>query len=432
MTVAMLVVGLGWLVYLCLSPALANNRLAYLDDTRLYYRSSGAALGKGAWIWVEEVPKENPSRQLVVDAGGQLWLKPVGARLPYRDFAAEYPPLSFALFLIPRMFTDSVETYHLLFSGFMSLFAVGLLYVFYQTDKLLGSADAIWPIAAWTLWIACSGPLLVYRFDVAAVFFVALGVLLFLKGRPLWAGIAIGAAISIKIWPVFLLLPLAATLPLTRWKNALHLLAGAAILPLLTHAALMPWTGTKVLSYFAYHGKRGVHIESFWSTLIALAHPNVKSISNFGAWHFDIPSAPWVQLSYAAMILTNLACIALAYLRIGPSDPTTRAPRTIALVLLTITCLILSAKVLSVQYLFWLFPFALLLVTYPPYRRWGIAAAVAYLLALALGQYWYPWHFQPIVDLTPAGLALVATRNALLLLIAIAAAIPLLQKSPQK
>jgi hypothetical protein len=436
---AILLLGLVRLVLLCFSPALSHDRAAYLDDTRYYYRFSGAALGKGAWLWQEEVPTDNPFHQKVVAAGGQVWIPPVPARMPYRDFAAEYPPLSFAIFLLPRLFTDSVETYHLLFSAFMALFVVATGYVAFQiaaTTECRGTppntythmAVYFWRPTAWTLWICCSGPLLVYRFDIVAVFFVALTALLFLKNRPLWAGIALGAAISVKVWPIFLVLPLVACLPLTKWRQSLMLIAGAAILPLLTHAAVMPWTGLKVLSYFAYHGKRGIHIESFWSPIIALIHPHLKSVSEFGAWHLHAdggkPLTLWVQISYIAMILTNLACIALAFLRIRPAA--NRQERILPLILLTTTLLILSAKVLSVQYLFWLFPFALLVPT-PP-RRWAIVAAVAYLLALSLGQYWYPYHFQPIVDLTPSGLALVATRNALLVIVAIAAAVPLLQK----
>ena len=42
---------------------------------------------------------------------------------------------------------------------------------------------------------------------------------------------------------------------------------------------------------------------------------------------------------------------------------------------------------------------------------------LAYLLALTLAQYWFPNHFEELLQFTPLGLTLLLTRNALLLLI---------------
>ena len=53
--------------------------------------------------------------------------RPSRGRIPYRDFAFEYPVLSYPLFLIPRLVVSDFESYRYAFMAEMFLFDVAAI-----------------------------------------------------------------------------------------------------------------------------------------------------------------------------------------------------------------------------------------------------------------------------------------------------------------
>jgi hypothetical protein len=118
------------------------------------------------------------------------------------------------------------------------------------------------------------------------------------------------------------------------------------------------------------------------------------------------------------MLAGNMVCGAVAYFRVSKQSSGSEVwrVRVTALFLASITWSIITAKVLSAQYVFWLFPLAVILP-----RRAGAAILLAYLSALAIGLLWCPNYWAAVVGLTEAGMLLVFFRNLLLLAIGVLA-----------
>ena len=83
-----------------------------------------------------------------------------------------------------------------------------------------------------------------------------------------------------------------------------------------------------------------------------------------------------------------------------------------------ITFAMVTAKVVSGQYLFWLYPTAIILP-----NRAGKLIALLYLIALLIGQLYWPTYWALVSELTLAGTAMVLVRNLLLMAIGIWATI---------
>ena len=398
---------------------------AYDGDPHLYYITAGRVLGRTTIInpWI--LSPTDPLYEEAMARGEQFRVK-FNAMVPYRDFISEYPPLTLPAFLIPRLCTDSVGTYYILFSAEMAIPAIGLWWVYFRIAQLLrpGKPMLTFCCGAWAVWVWASGRVLLHRFDMLVVFSVALATLNILRYRWGRAGIWLGIGMALKVYPIFLILPVVIlAFGEGRWRAMARVLAGIIFIPVLSHVVLIPWTGLRVFEYFAYHSARGIEIESLWTPLIFFfANPggdSVWSTVQFGCNQLASTRDlhPWITASYVAMIVTNLACglIALRSIAMARVDRAIWSHRVIAIILSAITFAVVTAKVLSIQYVFWLFPMVMIL----PGKK-GMGIAIAYVAALVLGHLWYPDYWSIITALTTQGMILVLARDTLLMLIAIA------------
>src|SRR5206468_10967844 len=121
--------------------------------------------------------------------------------------------------------------------------------------------------------------------------------------RWVTAGLWLGAAVALKIWPLALLGPLLVAAERDqRFRFALATL----VVPVASHAISWLLVGPATLAYLGYHGSRGIEIESFWSPpMVALAHlvgAPARAVVEHGAYHVHAAgSEAWIALSYAAM-----------------------------------------------------------------------------------------------------------------------------------
>ncbi|HEX3657612.1 MAG TPA: hypothetical protein VHV55_17615 [Pirellulales bacterium] len=119
--------------------------------------------------------------------------------------------------------------------------------------------------------------------------------------------------------------------------------------------------GPKLWSMFQYHKARGLEIESLWGSLVLALRPlglEVRAVNSYGSWNvasrFDVELLALSTVAMALILIVGLirAC--------WPTRPFTRGD-AYRWSLLTLLGLVLAAKVLSVQYLLWGLPAALLL-----------------------------------------------------------------------
>jgi hypothetical protein len=297
------------------------------DDVSLFYLFSGKTLGRASWYTIKFQSSDEPLFAPAETHGGKVLIH-FHPSMPYRDFGCEYPPAALPTFLIPRFISDDIETYYHLFMAEMALPAIGLGWICFRIAQLLYPKRSVleYVSASWAIWIWASGRLLLHRFDVLVVFFVALGMLYFLRRRWGAAGIWFGFGIALKVYPIFLLLP-ASILAFEnrRWQPVARLLLGAAVLPLLTHLVMLPWTGMSVFTYLAYHGNRGIEVETLWTQLILFFDNPGNTVYSKKAYGCDqLFSAyslhPWITASYICMLATNALAAGIAAFSILPSD----------------------------------------------------------------------------------------------------------------
>ncbi len=330
---------------------------------------------------------------------------------PYtKTFEVEYPPLAVALFRIPGH-TGSESLYGIWFNILMGAFAVatGAVTAFVACRLWPRGGRAYVASVLFPVGVALIGTIVLNRYDMAVALLTAV-FLLCLVGR--WytaAGFVLGMGFALKFTPV-VLVPLVLMLagPARRWVWPLVAFAAAAIAPFAPY--LLRSVGG-VWYTFQYFLGRPLQIES------ALGTPQLFGEllgANWASWAWSHGShsliAPGVGLAADASGGLTLLAVAVVYLfawlrrrhlRTSPADQ-------VVVVLALLLALMAFGKVLSPQYFIWILP------------AWALVAArdrwVTVLggLALALTQAEFPALYWNLLDMQKAPLAIVVTRNTLL------------------
>ena len=126
-------------------------------------------------------------------------------RVPYRDFDVEYPPGALPVFVLPALVTGDLDRLHLVLAGLLAFVGAAVL----LTDRTLVALGRTPPIdnglvgprpLAARAWSVAAGSLRPRscRADDGAL-------LAFLRGRPRLAGLVLGAAMAVKLYPIVIL-----------------------------------------------------------------------------------------------------------------------------------------------------------------------------------------------------------------------------------
>jgi cbb3-type cytochrome oxidase subunit 3 len=322
---------------------------------------------------------------------------------PYRDFVFEYPPLAVPLFFLPILGVSDgdVDAYRLRFALeqvalALALAWLGLAYV--RRHYAGHGVDGL--LIAQPVFLLMAGVMATLeRYDLAP----ALATLAALYTWPLqrglyaWPLLAVGTAL--KVYPA-LLVPLFALEQLRRGERR-ELVRNAALFLVTLALAFLPFlaTGPAVVQVlFAYHGDRGLEVNSLWATPLLLRHTlgaPLDIVQDHASEEVVAPGAALLSALSVPVMLLLLGLVYWLYWRqaggqVGNLSYTMeRLGRFSALAILAF---ILPNKVLSPQYLVWLIPLIPLL---RDQARWAIW--ILFAIALALTQYIYPHHW---VDLT--------------------------------
>ncbi|MBA3844109.1 MAG: DUF2029 domain-containing protein [Actinobacteria bacterium] len=310
----------------------------------------------------------------------------VDGRVPYRDFAVEYPPGALPVFVVPSLAGGAYATS---FAWLMSLFGV----------LLVGAVAWIRPLAAFYVALVplLSGSLILSRFDLwpALLTTLAVGALLAGWQRIGWA--LLGAAVAAKLWPL-VLVPLALAWTVRRGRLR-DIVPGAVVLALIVvpFAVLAPGG---LWSSLTGQASRPLQVESLGASLLTtFTHPTV--ISSHGSQNIAAQTA--LGSLFAALQVVALVCLWIAFAR-GPAS----AERLLRYAAGCVCAFVVFGKVLSPQYLLWLAP----LVPLVRGRR-GLLATALLTAAFVLTQVWFPErYFAYALDFRLAGIVLL--RNVVL------------------
>ncbi len=332
-------------------------------------------------------------------------------QLPYRSFGIEYPPLALPLLLIPRLFTGLITVYRGIFAFEMLAFdLVTLGFIAALSRKLRFS---VWgSLGTATIALLAIGPIAVERFDLAPAA-MTVAALYFFTGRRYgwaWFFVAIGGMMKFypaALAPVFLLAPVRARQWRPMWAGI-----GIAAAVVAVIAAPCFWLGTgSFISTFTFHVDRGLQVESLYSSVLLLARnlhiTSLQLISASGSINISSPLADRVaSLSWVFIALAVLGVYALFWRKLAKRPESTSV---LNFSLAAIMAFTVTSKILSPQYVIWIYPLVPLLA-----GRWRGALWGLFLLICTLTYFIFPVRYNEFVSGRTPEVIVLLGRNLLL------------------
>lgn len=325
---------------------------------------------------------------------------------PLDDVTWQYPPAAAFAILAPGLlpFLDYATAFFLL-AFLCDALVFGLLV---HTGRRAGrTLHGAW---IWIAGVALLGPTAYARYDVM-VTAVAVAGLLAAGRSPRVLGALAGFGAVLKVWPALIL----AGTPkgratLRSWSTA----AGAAAAVLLLCVVWMPGA----LAFLSFQRDRGTEVESLGSMVFHVIRHfgwEGEARMNYGSIEF---LGPYVStVSTAAMVLTVGAFGWLLLWRIRArrfTSSTVADAAFVAVLLFTLT-----SRVLSPQYMLWLVGLAAVCLAYRSSRMHRPVHLVIW--ATAVTQFEFPVWFSHVTRSDPLGVAVLFTRNGLLIAAALLA-----------
>jgi uncharacterized membrane protein len=181
----------------------------------------------------------------------------------------------------------------------------------------------------------------IINWDMLAVVLVAGALFTWARGRPIATGVLIGLGTATKLYPLFLLGPLAIIcLRERRYRDLVDTILAAAASWFVVNAPAYLGGKHEWMRFWTFNSERGPDLGSAWLVLSQWHHKGIAaSTVNHGSW-----------------ALFGLWCVAVAVL--GFRAPST--PRLAQLGFLVVAGFLLVNKVYSPQYVLWLLPLAAL------------------------------------------------------------------------
>jgi hypothetical protein len=353
-----------------------------------------------------------------LDVGAVLWShryyydyasQALAGKIPYRDFVFEYPILSFPLFLVPRLLVSDFQSYRVAFVVEMYLFDLAAIVLIAWHDAMRHPTAAIVRRLSWyTGFCFLLSPLVIGRFELAPMALAFAGAHWWFSGRASWGGITAGLGTLMKVFPGLVVAPAlvceASHLRKSQSQGMECFLATLTI-------GLVFWLGLggrRVIESLGYHTERGLEVECLFGGILFLAGAikgsDVSWIFDHNSYHVSPEwGAGLAALTFPLQAVSILA-VMWRFWRTGMSDGVWYS--TAALL-----AFIVFGKVLSPQYLIWLFPFVAVLSGHS-----GSVARKIFLLSCLATALLYPGPgFNMVLVHKAAAILLLNLRNVFLL-----------------
>jgi hypothetical protein len=319
-----------------------------------------------------------------------------GHEIPYRDFSVEYPPGALPVFAAPSLLAARGA-----FSDYARWFEVLMLLCGAAAAALCGAIlgrQRAGPVrlATGTLLAGLApialGPVVLSRYDLwpAALTIAALAAVVSDRYRLAFG--LLGAAIAAKVYPAVLLPLLVAHV----WRRAgrREAAVGAGVLGAVVAACLAPFVVLApggVWASLSEQASRPLQIESLGASALLAAHQvgnvTLTEVSSHGSDNLAGALPDRLASTQSLLVVLVLAGLWVGFAR-GPAA-TDRLLRYCAA---AVCVFIALGKVLSPQYLIWLFA----LVPLVRGRR-GAAASGLFVAAMVLTQLWFPYRYIRLV-----------------------------------
>lgn len=222
----------------------------------------------------------------------------------------------------------------------------------------------------WDAVLVAASPLIVVHaftnWDIPSVTAVAAALLLVKKGRPGWAGVAVGLGTAFKLWPLFILgAYLVLAVRSLQWRPMTRMTITAAASWAVVNVPVLLAYPAAWKEFLRLNSERGWE----WTTVWAV-------VARATGWTgFDSGAGAPTILNAVTFLLFAGACLAIFVLGLRVR----RRPRVAELVFLIVAAFLLVNKVWSPQYSLWLLiPAVLALPRWRLLLSWMVAEAAVW------------------------------------------------------
>jgi hypothetical protein len=347
----------------------------------------------------------------------------LGGQTPYTDFSVEYPPIAILIFAIPGIIAKYFGYYDFFYRLFMLLFDLGNILLLGSLARLLFRHDnkkIIWILGSYIALTAISFQFVLDRFDLAVAFMVLLSLYLSLVRKQWFLSYSVIWVTTLaKLFPV-ILIPLLFGYQYLNFKDRSRALLDfgySLAFLILIFVAFFAWCGPWWNMVLAYHGGRGLQIESLYSSLLLIGKLFGGSAAiNRSHGAFELNAAGASMWATIALPLLSLLIIGVYFNFWRVLSHRKRAEHPDYLIKTILFCLLIFVvfnKVLSPQYLLWLIPLAALVAPLSGFNKvylacWLFVAAVTAIL--------FPYNYVALLELQALGIFLLLMRNIVLLI----------------
>jgi hypothetical protein len=313
-------------------------------------------------------------------------------KVPYRDFALEYPPGALPAFALPARGggADDFDTFKQRFEGLMA--ACGTLLLGFLAVALAALGAGLRRLAAVLGFVAVAplllGSVVLSRFDLWPAALTAAALAALVAGRLRLGHVALGAAVAVKLYPA-VLGPLAVAYAWRREGRREGLrcaatLVGTTALVFLPFVILSPGG---VWDSLTRQASRPLQIESLGSSFLLAAHHafglDITMRSSHGSQNLEGALPDVLAVAQSVLQALVLVAVWVVFAR-GPAE----RERLLLASAAALVAFVALGKVLSPQFLIWLLPVV------PLVRgRRSLAASILLGLALVLTQLWFPYRY---------------------------------------
>ncbi|GEB56690.1 glycosyltransferase family 87 protein [Streptomyces gardneri] len=325
---------------------------------------------------------------------------------PLDDVTWQYPPAAAFPILAPGLlpFLDYASAFFVL-AFLCDAFVFGLLV---RTGRRAGRRlDGAW---MWLAGVPLLGPTAYARYDVM-VTAVAVAGLLAAGRSPRVLGALAGFGAVLKVWPALILVGTAKGRATFRaWSTA----AGAAAAVLLLCVLWMPGA----LAFLSFQRDRGTEVESLGAMVFHVVRHfgwEGEARMNYGSIEFLGPYVSAVSTAALALTIAAFGWLLLWRIRSRRFVSSTVADAAfVAVLLFTVT-----SRVLSPQYMLWLVGLGAVCLAYRSSRMRVPVYLVIW--ATAVTHFEFPVWFSHVTRSDPLGIAVLFTRNGMLIAAALIA-----------
>jgi Glycosyltransferase family 87 len=323
-------------------------------------------------------------------------------KVPYRDFALEYPPGALPVFAIPSLllspdgdldrYRDGFEAEMLVCGGLAVLFVLAALLALDAGPVRLALALGFTALAPLLL-----GSVVLSRFDLwpAALSVGALAALLARRDRL--GSAVLGLAVAAKLYPV-VLVPVAG-IWIWRRSGRRAALVSLAVFAAVVVASFVPFLALSphgLWESVTRQSDRPLQIESLGAGVLLVLHQvagvGITMKSSHGSQNLAGGGPDAIAVLQTALQIAAVVAVWVWFAR-GRME----RDRLVRAFAATVCAFIVFGKVFSPQFLIWLVP----LVPLVRGRRGGVAGAIL-ALALVLTQLWFPFRYWDLVLLFSA------------------------------